>query len=377
LKLLNALIPPEDGERPDTLRTAVVASVDPLVLDWSDGQILDPFIMANVPVVVGDVVQVLMNAGKALVLGIATETVGGGTGGGSAWRVVAASDAPEDWINAAGYHCDGVADEEELSAAGTWEHPDLGPVGTTVLISPGTYYLSSHTTGSGFIDLGMTGSRYIGPSSSFWDGQATIVIPRAGSAVIGWSAVDVFGDFEHIVFDICSEAGSVVVDWGIYGGYDNTFIDCRFEVGAGSINPILCADGIMQDCTISRNADVGGDTVTLSNALMRDCLIECLANVSNPLINLNVGGKIDGLNLALFGADVSGASIIEASSLSTPTTIAGIAETWDGGTITVSSIIHLTGSFSGTVVIHAASLRTDLLAVTYIDNDSSATVTGP
>lgn len=61
------------------------------------------------------------------------------------WIIVAASDAPDAWVQAATFVCDGVADEEEITAAIELAAPGAGldASGLTVLLSEGNFFINA------------------------------------------------------------------------------------------------------------------------------------------------------------------------------------------------------------------------------------------
>ena len=84
-------------------------------------------------------------------------------GGNTIPWLVAASDSPDPWKNAAAYLCAGSNDEETINAA-------LTAVAGDVMLAPGTFYIDSKASGVASINLGLgqsTGARLVGAGGTF------------------------------------------------------------------------------------------------------------------------------------------------------------------------------------------------------------------
>lgn len=81
MRILSMLVPGLDGQRPATLETMEVIEVDPdLILSWSGATIEGVYVIGDLNLEIGDLVQVLCSPGKAVVMGSGTATGGGGGG---------------------------------------------------------------------------------------------------------------------------------------------------------------------------------------------------------------------------------------------------------------------------------------------------------
>lgn len=87
---------------------------------------------------------------------INSTATGGGTGTPIPTLIVAASNAPTDWITAADYVCDGIADDVQINAAVAAAKAS----GNTVQLSPGTFNIAATITftGTGNVNTGTTRS---------------------------------------------------------------------------------------------------------------------------------------------------------------------------------------------------------------------------